>query len=1042
MLPTSVRTAQWDTMTDIGTGFLNGIEAFANSRLGEMSGTSFKDTVPFLESIVTFGAVGDVKPTFEKLKADIKAAVALVEPIAKAIKKQTDLIAKMVKESADDIDKDDFNADTAARVAVRIGMALAAMDEAFNIVAKELAKKADGTVDEAIRSGLMDFWNPWAQPFKDLGAGSGKLLDSFGTTVLGVSNLTKKLGDVLVLDRTGGKFILAAKLVNLGPVTLGLMTLDKVSFEAFLQFSDREIANPTAEEKTSLLERDGKWFIGDVVILGFRMQTMLEPGLTKDPLLSKVMPGSAEPQTTTLTTISVDTGQGVYLGDGRGNERAVLPVRFSFPGVELREVAFGLRRNEARDVTGFELTTSIAAKLGDVIGLQIVGTGFIVALNGDVEQQAVFDIPVSPRWPDAIGLRVKAGPVTGGGFIQRVERTYKVDGQDVKRVEFGGVVQLQILKFGLSAIVILSPDPFSLVLVIGVRFPVAIDLSMGFTLNGIGGILALNRGLDLEALRSGMKEHILDKMLFPDNPVAEAPKLLDKVASVFPPKDGGFVFGPIVELGWGSQAKFVEMKLGVVLALPDPMIVVLGSLRVRIPTKEAPITDIRADVFIAITPDYLLLFASMRDSTIAGIKISGDLGLYIQWSGSGAFEFSVGGFHPEYEKLTGGKPKLGDMDRVTIDLSPSKAISFVIKAYFAITAGSVMLGVEGKLNADFAVIAARAWLTLDMIFIWAPRFAFKISIEVGVEVDLFGCTICSIVFRGSLEGTKPFKLQGHIKVDVWFLPTFDEDLGPVEWGEKPAPILAKVDALAIAARAMNEDDAWKVQLPDHAAQLVTLAEVDDIDGRIAHPLAGVEVSQTQVPFGVKISRIGSAPVQADMVTIGTPTSTPDSGLVGAVSELKTAFAPGQFFELEGEGLLARSGFEDMTGGCRIAAATTPKVGTATPATVAYQTYVRNPDEPDSLIEFAGIFATYATSYATKTNVGRAVADVGNPYLQPTPPNAGVTVSDKGTSTIADAATGGALLAGLGELTATQAALVTAAVNTESAASATRLIVRG
>ncbi|MEB0014713.1 hypothetical protein QN416_24245, partial [Glaciimonas sp. Cout2] len=102
----------------------------------------------------------------------------------------------------------------------------------------------------------------------------------------------------------------------------------------------------------------------------------------------------------------------------------------------------------------------------------------------------------------------------------------------------------------------------------------------------------------------------------------------------------------------------------------------------------------------------------------------------------------------------GGKPKLGDMDRVTIDLSPSKAISFVIKAYFAITAGSVMLGVDGRLNADFSVIVAKAWLTLDMIFIWAPRFAFKITIEVGVEVELLGFTLCSIVFRGSLEGTK------------------------------------------------------------------------------------------------------------------------------------------------------------------------------------------------------------------------------------------------------------------------------------------------
>lgn len=1029
-------------MTDIGTGFLNGLESFANSRLGAMSGTTFKDTVPFLESIVTFGAVGDVKPTFEKLKADIKAALPIVEEIAKKIKAQTDLISKMVKESADDIKKDDFDVDVAARVAVRICMALAAMDEAFFIVATEISRTSAGVVQPLIRDGLMGFWNPWAQPFKDLDAAAGKLLNSFGKTVLGVDDLVKKLGDNLNLDREGGNFVLAATFLRSGQLKLGGLTLDQVTFEAFLQFSDREIAAPTEDEKKSLLQRDDKWFIADVAILGLRFRTILQPGLTSDPLLAKVMPGSEDPKATTLTTISLDSGQGFYLGDGRKNEKAVLPIRFSFPGVELREVAFGLVRNPAREVTGFELTTSIAAKLGSAVGLQIVGAGFVVTPDGDVEQQAVFALPVSPRWPDAIGLRIKAGPVTGGGFIERVERTYKVDGQDVKRVEFGGVVQLKILKFGVSAIVILSPDPFSLVLVMGIRFPAAIELSWGFTLNGIGGILALNRTLDLEELKSGMKEHILDKMLFPDNPIAEAPKLLDKVAHVFPPRDGGFVFGPIVELGWGSQAKIIEMKLGVVLALPDPMIVVLGALRICVPSKLAPITDIRADVFMAITPEYLLLFASMRDSTVAGIKISGDLGLYIKWSGSGAFEFSVGGFYPTYEKLTGGKPKLGDMDRITIDLSPSKAISFVIKGYFAITAGSVMLGVDGRLNADFSVIVAKAWLTLDMIFFWAPRFSFKVAFEVGIEVELLGFTLCSIVFRGTLDGTTPFSLAGHIKVDVWFLPTFDEDLGPVEWGDRPTDSRPAVNTLKLVSAAMNKAEAWKVQLPEHAAQLVTLAQVDDIVGRIAHPLAGLEVSQTELPLGVKISRIGSSPVTADMVTIGTPTATPNSGLVGAISEVRLGFAPGQFFDLDGEALLARSGFEDMTGGCRIAATTTPKVGASVPTKVAYRTYIRNPDHNESLIEFTGQFATMSSLYATKTNVGRAVIEVRNPYDQPTPPHAGVDILPRGTSTITDAATGGALLAGLGELTATQAALVTGALNAEGVAFASRTIVKG
>lgn len=1003
-------------MTDIATGFLKGIEAFLNSRLGGMSQTAWRDTGPFLSSIVTFDSAAR-KTTFDQLKADIEAMEPIVEEVGKKIKKQTELIEKLVKESAADIDSDDFDVDVAARVAIRIGMALAAADEAYAIIATELAKDAGGSVNPTIREGLLELWKPWAQPFKDLGADSGNLLNKFGK-VFGVNDLVGDLSRVIELDREGGGFKLVAKIAKSGTVTLGAIHLDQLSFEAFLQFSDREVANPTEQEKKSLVQRGEKYYIGDVAILGLRIRTLLQPGLTSDPMLAKVMPGSEEPKTTTITAVSLDTGQGFYIGDGRKNEKAVLPVRYSFPNVELREMAFGLIRNPAREVTAFEITTSIAATMGDAVGMQIVGSGFVITPKGATEHQAMFELPVSPRWPDAIGLRIKAGPITGGGFIQRVERTYKVDGKDVKRIEFGGVLQLKILSFGVTAIVILSPDPFSLVLVIGVRFPTPIDLSFGFTLNGIGGILALDRGLSLPALQAGMKEHVLDKMLFPDNPVAEAPKLLDKVANVFPPAPGGFVVGPIVELGWGSQAKFIDLKLGVVLALPDPMVVVLGSLRVRVPSKEAPITDIKADLFVAITPDYLLLFASMRDSTMGTFKVQGDLGLYIQWSGDGAFEFSIGGFHPEYEKLTGAKPRLGQMDRVKISWSASKAITFEISGYFAITAGSVQLGVDGRFKADFKLIVAKAWITLDMIFIWSPRFAFKISIEVGAEVELLGFTFCSIMFRGSLAGTRPFELAGHVRVDVWFLPTFDKNLGPLTWGDSAPPLAPKLDALEIAATALREPSAWKVPLPHHAAQLVTLAQVDDV-GRIAHPMAALEVSQTQVPLGIRISHIGASPVKADMITMGTPFSS--AGEAAAISELRVPFPPGHFFDLEGEKLLARSGFEQLPGGCRIAAATTPKVGSTTKKQVAYRTYLRDKNDRSMGILTDRKFAAYGTAYVAASSVGRFQAVAANPYLvpHPTPP---VEAAAPGRSVLSDSMTG-AVLAGLGAMTGTEAALV-------------------
>ena len=124
-------------MTDVATGFFKGIEAFGNSRLGELSCTTFKDTGSFLESLVTSFSAGEIKSKFNQLKADIQAAKPLVQAIAKSIENQTKTIKTNVQESITDLQTDDFDLDVAARVAVRIGTALAAMDQAYAIVARE-----------------------------------------------------------------------------------------------------------------------------------------------------------------------------------------------------------------------------------------------------------------------------------------------------------------------------------------------------------------------------------------------------------------------------------------------------------------------------------------------------------------------------------------------------------------------------------------------------------------------------------------------------------------------------------------------------------------------------------------------------------------------------------------------------------------------------------------------------------------------------------------------------------------------------------------
>ncbi len=1010
-------------MTDVATGFLQAVSAFCATRLGRASSTTFKDAGSLVTSLGD-GVPDNTKPAWQQLKSDIEADAELVKPIVKAIGSQTKLIGKMASDSIADANAGTFTTAEAGRIAVRIGTALLAIDEAVDIVARELSKDAGGVVDDAKRRQLMGIWNPWVKPFKDLGDGAGKLLDSLGDQVLGIPRASRELGGVLSFDRD--KFRLAAQLASTSQRDFGVLRLDETRLEAFLGFARREFLNPSEAQKAELVERDGKWWRADEAVFGVRIFTIIKPGLQNDPLLKKVMPGSKDPETIKPTAVTLDSVDGLYLGDGQGagNERLVLPVQFDFPAVELRELGLGIVRNKAREVTGLEVTTVIAARIGDAVGLQVGGAGVSIALDGQPAGAAVFPWAVAPRWPDAIGLRVKAGPVKGGGYLERKVRTYGSGDAKVEIVEFGGVIQLEILKVGVFAIGILSPEPFSLVLVMGVRFPTPIELSFGFTFNGVGGLLALNRRVDTGELIKGMQSHFIDRVLFPDDPVAEAPKLLDQVAKVFPPQEGGFVVGPIIELGWGSQAKIVEAKIGVILSLPDPKLILLGAVRIRAPSKATPLTDFRCEVYGEISADRLLIIATLRDSKIAGISISGDMGLLIQWGGGGAFALSVGGFHPRYDEAPAD---LKGLQRLTMDLSPPAVVKIVIKAYFAVTAGAVMAGVRGDLNADVGIASAHAWLQLDMIFRWSPRFGFAIDLEFGIEIEVFGASFASISFRGTLEGTTPWRIEGKATVDVWFLPTFHLKIGPFTWGDSPPAIAPAVSPLALVAEAMSAPEAWKALLPLDGDLLATLGRAD-VQGLVGHPLAALEVTQSRLPLETHIDRIGSAGVTANRVGMGLATTS--AGPADAVSTVRAPFSPGQFLALEGEKLLARSGFDDLPSGCRIGAATTPVAGTASHAEIRWHTYFRDEQESELLRFDPRMFTEMLVDHSL---VGRHVAERENPYLARAAkvdpdPSRTVSVLPRGAATVRMADDGAAVLADLGVLSATEAARVADAVN--------------
>lgn len=1024
------------------------MSAFASSRLGTAAGTTLKDTGSLIHTLGD-GTTGTTKAGLDKLEDDVENLTDLGKKVAEAVKKQTDLIAKMAQLASAEVAVEPFTVASAGRVTTLVATALIALDEAVDIIAVQVSKGDGDVEDPAISGPIRNIFEPWVAPFRSLGGNVAQGFDSMVSSVLGVQDASSGMAERLSAFRDdGGRFELRYQLSTTDKKTFepgGVLTLQATRLDVFLAYGRVMVAGPTEAEKAELVERDEKWWRPDEAVLGLRLTTTVEPGLTSDPLLKQIMPGSKPPADSQPTTLTLDSRDGLYLGDGRGNEKAVLPIRYDLPAVELREVALSLLRNATREVTGLELTLVVAGKIGSIVGVLVEGVGATIGLDGEPTANAMFPMAVSPRLLDGAGIRVDAGIVKGGGYLRR------------KGSEYGGVLQLQIGRFGVYAIGLITTDEFSMVLVMGISFSPAIELSFGFTLNGVGGLLAINRTVNTAEMRKGMREHIIDNLLFPDDPITAAPKILDQLGAVFPRRQGGFVVGPIFEIGWGSQARIVEAKLGVALSLPEPTVLILGSLRVRAPAKDLPITDLRCEVYAEITSEHFLLFATLADSKIAGLAISGDLGLLIGW-GKGVFALSVGGFHPSY---TEAPAELADLRRLAIDLSPpkQKILKIKIEAYFAITAGAVMLGVKGELKADVGVASVRAWLIFDAIFRWSPVFGFEISLELGLEVRVFGTSFASISFRGMLAGTRPWMVRGTAKIDVWFLPTVDIDLGPIEWGDRPT-ITATADPLGTTTQALQAPDAWKAELPAGCSALVRLVAEPQVvvaEGEapplLAHPLAALEVSQVAVPLETHIDRIGTAAVSAHRVHLGVPTTDVLDGgaastiVVGAVSTTKAPFAPGQFLALSGEEMLDRAGFEPMPSGCRMSPAPVPLTTAKTvQEDVVWHTYYRDADPAvDGRIE-----SFHLSSFATVLGhglVGRHQVDTDNAYLPRAvaaalAPGAGTTIEVQPATAVQLSRTddGTVVLDTLGALSQTEARRVAAVLSAAGAAQLTPITV--
>jgi hypothetical protein len=532
------------------------------------------------------------------------------------------------------------------------------------------------------------------------------------------------------------------------------------------------------------------------------------------------------------------------------------------------------------------------------------------------------------RFPTGIGLALDLGVVAGGGYLE----------VDAEAGRYVGILDLDVLVIGVSAYVLVETkrpdiDGWSMLLALFIEVP-NIQLGFGFTLNGLGGLAGINRTLDPEALGAAVRGGALGQALFPADPVAQAPTTIATLESMFPPADGSYVFGPIVKIGWGTPT-LIDASLGIVIAIPDLIIAVLGSVTAVLPRPEVELVAFRLDVAGVLDAGRgtLAIDASLHDSHVVGFAVAGDMALRADFADSRSFLFSLGGFHPEFD-APAGFPAL---QRLSLGINAGSVLEISFRCYGAITSNTVQFGASFDLWASVLGFEVAGGTSFDALIQFAP-FELRASVGFYVSVKAVGFELAAVYRDASLVGPNPWHVVGTAEFRVLGAKKsvrVDELIGDRE-AELPPPI---PDLVAAIVAELNRSDNWTIAVPGTGSAGVVLRAVETGALR-ARPDATIEVQQTIVPLEVTIERFGNAELGAQRHF----TLEPAGGLeqTGTVADW---FAPAHYFTFEPAERLAQPSFASMVSGIRLGSEeVTDGAGFDLPA--GHQEFVIDPEAPD------------------------------------------------------------------------------------------------
>jgi hypothetical protein len=596
---------------------------------------------------------------------------------------------------------------------------------------------------------------------------------------------------------------------------------------------------------------------------------------------------------------------GFYFG-GTGGLEIALPVHASVGPIEVQ--ALYLRLGFADGRIAAEVSVEAGAALGP-LQLSVSRIGLAAGLGLEGGNLGPLDASIAFKPPNGVGLAVDAGVVKGGGYLFL----------DPDRGEYAGALELVFSEWiALKAIGIITtkmPDGskgFSLLIIITVEFGTGIQLGFGFTLLGVGGLLGLHRIAKVEPLTEGVRTGAINGVMFPENVIANAPRIISDLRRFFPPQQEVFLVGPMAKIGWGTPT-LVSVTIGVILEFPSVNITILGVIRVILPDERAAVLRLQVNFIGRIEPSNkrLWFYAQLFDSRVLFITIEGGFGLLVAWGDRANFVVSAGGFHPRYDPPALPFP---EPPRIGVSLLNESYARVRIQGYFAVTSNSVQFGARAELFFGVSAFNIEGHLAFDALFQFDPFF-FSFSLSVSLSVKVFGVGLFSVGFSGLLEGPTPWFIQGKGRISLLFFKISV----PFEhtWGRSQDTTLDPIAVRPLLEKELNALTNWQAEVPSNNRLLVSLRKLgdDDPDRLVLHPVGRLLVSQRKVPVNFKLDKVGNQKV-SDYEKLVVGAALP-GGEALSVMKLEEPFAIGQFRDLDASSKLSSPGFEPLESGVAI-----------------------------------------------------------------------------------------------------------------------------